>query len=183
VKSGERLRTQDGQLLDLTASRPRAAAAVFHLEVNTEHVYYVGIHGLLVHNSCDGKGVAPRVGNSSPVFGSLKDFSRKWINKVRNSASALEGKNFTRGQRALQKKVGRPGDKFAEPFGLQPGHTPTQADVNRIIEAIMDSPTASIKKQKISSLFKRGGYKVFMDGRNSPGIALDPDGSFLDFLN
>ena len=60
LKSGERLRTQDGQLLDLTASRPRAADAVFNLEVNTEHVYYVGIHGLLVHNSCDGKGVAPR---------------------------------------------------------------------------------------------------------------------------
>ena len=60
LKRGERLRTQDGQLLALTASRPRAAAAVFNLEVNTEHVYYVGIHGLLVHNSCDGKGVAPR---------------------------------------------------------------------------------------------------------------------------
>jgi len=60
LKRGERLRTQDGQLLALTASRPRAADAVFNLEVNTEHVYYVGIHGLLVHNSCDGKGVAPK---------------------------------------------------------------------------------------------------------------------------
>jgi len=59
LKRGERLRTQDGQLLALTASRPRAAAAVFNLEVNTEHVYYVGIHGLLVHNSCSDKGVAP----------------------------------------------------------------------------------------------------------------------------
>jgi len=51
LKSGERLRTQDGQLLALTASRPRAADAVFNLEVNIEHVYYVGIQGLLVHNS------------------------------------------------------------------------------------------------------------------------------------
>jgi len=74
LKSGERLRTQDGQLLDLTASRPRAAAAVFNLEVNTEHVYYVGIHGLLVHNSCDGKGVAPK----SVVNPRLKLRREKW---------------------------------------------------------------------------------------------------------
>ena len=77
LKSGERLRTQDGQLLALTASRPRAAAAVFNLEVNTEHVYYVGIQGLLVHNSYD----APGAPGTTSVYQSV-DSSGQVVNYV-----------------------------------------------------------------------------------------------------
>ena len=52
LRIGERLRTEDGQLLAVTASTPRAVKErVFNLEVNTEHVYFVATKGVLVHNS------------------------------------------------------------------------------------------------------------------------------------
>ena len=51
LQTGERLRTENGNLLAVTASTPRVADAVFNLEVNTEHVYFVSRSGLLVHNT------------------------------------------------------------------------------------------------------------------------------------
>ena len=51
LQSGERLRTENGNLLAVIISSPSAADAVFNLEVNTEHVYFASRAGLLVHNS------------------------------------------------------------------------------------------------------------------------------------
>jgi len=51
LQSGEHLRTEDGNILAVTASTPRVADAVFNLEVNVEHVYFVHSAGILVHNS------------------------------------------------------------------------------------------------------------------------------------
>lgn len=51
LQSGERLRTEDGNLLAVTSSSPRVADAVFNLEVNAEHVYFVSTKSVLVHNS------------------------------------------------------------------------------------------------------------------------------------
>ena len=51
LQSGEHLRTENGNLLAVTASSPRVADAVFNLEVNTEHVYFVSSDAVLVHNS------------------------------------------------------------------------------------------------------------------------------------
>lgn len=51
LKTGERLRTEDGRLLAVAgATARRHAESVFNLEVNTEHVYYVSTTGVLVHN-------------------------------------------------------------------------------------------------------------------------------------
>ena len=52
LKPGETLRTADGKLTQIISITPRAnAEIVYNLEVNREHVYYVGERGLLVHNS------------------------------------------------------------------------------------------------------------------------------------
>ena len=51
LQTGERLRTEDGNLLAVSSSSPRVADAVFNLEVNAEHVYYVTNRALLVHNT------------------------------------------------------------------------------------------------------------------------------------
>ncbi len=50
LKTGERLRTENGNILAVASTSPRAADSVFNLEVNTEHVYFVGPSGFLVHN-------------------------------------------------------------------------------------------------------------------------------------
>ena len=52
LKPGETLRTADGKLTSIVSITPRAnAETVYNLEVNREHVYYVGANGILVHNS------------------------------------------------------------------------------------------------------------------------------------
>jgi len=53
LKPGETLRTAAGKLTQIVSITPRASAeTVYNLEVNREHVYYVGESGLLVHNTC-----------------------------------------------------------------------------------------------------------------------------------
>jgi len=53
LKAGETLRTAAGKLTQIVSITPRASAeTVYNLEVNREHVYYVGESGLLVHNTC-----------------------------------------------------------------------------------------------------------------------------------
>ncbi|MBI3862421.1 MAG: hypothetical protein HY290_11050, partial [Planctomycetia bacterium] len=55
LRSGERLRRADGRIDKVTAIVPRAGPEpVFNLEVDGEHVYFVGTDGLLVHNSYPG---------------------------------------------------------------------------------------------------------------------------------
>lgn len=52
LKTGEHLLTEDGRKLLVTHSvKRRVDVAVFNLEVNVEHVYFVTQQGVLVHNS------------------------------------------------------------------------------------------------------------------------------------
>ena len=54
LRIGERLKQADGLYTHVTrvTPRPRLATSVYNLEVDGQHVYHVGIAGLLVHNSC-----------------------------------------------------------------------------------------------------------------------------------
>jgi hypothetical protein len=51
---GETLRTESGTLRQITRITPRRGppVPVFNLEVDAEHVYYVSVEGVLVHNAC-----------------------------------------------------------------------------------------------------------------------------------
>jgi len=52
---GETLRTESGTLRQITRITPRRGppVPVFNLEVDAEHVYYVSVDGVLVHNACE----------------------------------------------------------------------------------------------------------------------------------
>jgi hypothetical protein len=51
LQPGERLKTADGQINSVVSVVKRSGAEpVYNLEVDTEHVYYVGDAGVLVHN-------------------------------------------------------------------------------------------------------------------------------------
>lgn len=53
LRAGDRLRTADGQTTFVVSVARRAGTEpVYNLEVDVEHVYYVGQAGVLVHNSC-----------------------------------------------------------------------------------------------------------------------------------
>ncbi|MCY2962048.1 MAG: polymorphic toxin-type HINT domain-containing protein [Planctomycetota bacterium] len=55
LRIGENLRSESGTLLQVTRITPRTGppVEVFNLEVDVEHVYYVSVGGVLVHNSGD----------------------------------------------------------------------------------------------------------------------------------
>jgi len=53
LRAGEELRTQSGAAATVASLvRQPGSQPVFNLEVETEHVYFVGEAGVLVHNSC-----------------------------------------------------------------------------------------------------------------------------------
>jgi len=54
LRLGEILRTESGTLRQITRITPRRGppVPVFNLEVDAEHVYYVSVNGVLVHNAC-----------------------------------------------------------------------------------------------------------------------------------
>ena len=54
LRLGETLRTESGTLRQITRITPRRGppVPVFNLEVDAEHVYYVSVDGVLVHNAC-----------------------------------------------------------------------------------------------------------------------------------
>lgn len=54
LTQGETLRHADNTITQVTRINPRRGppATVYNLEVNAEHVYYVGQDGVLVHNNC-----------------------------------------------------------------------------------------------------------------------------------
>ena len=56
LRPGETLRTESGTLRQITRITPRRGppVPVFNLEVDAEHVYYVSVDGVLVHNACSG---------------------------------------------------------------------------------------------------------------------------------
>ncbi|MFN6106306.1 MAG: polymorphic toxin-type HINT domain-containing protein, partial [Planctomycetaceae bacterium] len=56
LRLGETLRTESGTLRQITRITPRRGppVPVFNLEVDAEHVYYVSVDGVLVHNACPG---------------------------------------------------------------------------------------------------------------------------------
>jgi len=55
LRLGETLRTESGTLRQITRITPRRGppVPVFNLEVDAEHVYYVSVDGVLVHNAYD----------------------------------------------------------------------------------------------------------------------------------
>jgi hypothetical protein len=54
LRPGERLRKADGSFAQVTDIVPRQGppVPVFNFEVDGQHVYFVGVDGLLVHNTC-----------------------------------------------------------------------------------------------------------------------------------
>ncbi len=72
LRLGETLRTESGTLRQITRITPRRGppAAVFNLEVDAEHVYYVSVDGVLVHNTYPGNAPSthgPDVRTLNPV--------------------------------------------------------------------------------------------------------------------
>ena len=81
LRIGERLKTEDGQLLAVTGSTPRRTKeSVFNLEVNTEHVYYVSQIAVLTHNQY--------VDYDGPVFHGTDSVSASSISGVGLDADA-----------------------------------------------------------------------------------------------
>ncbi|MFN7769683.1 MAG: polymorphic toxin-type HINT domain-containing protein, partial [Planctomycetaceae bacterium] len=66
---GEHLRTESGTLRQVTRITPRRGppVAVFNLEVDAEHVYYVSSAGVLVHNAYPGGGLT-KSGSAKPAW-------------------------------------------------------------------------------------------------------------------
>ena len=86
LEPGEHLRLADGRTTTLERAEPIAEQLpVYNLEVDGEHVYYVGESGVLVHNACPivlGETMATRV---SPVARQLgaHTFAPRSLNPVR----------------------------------------------------------------------------------------------------
>ena len=69
LKAKERVVTYSSKIQTVVQHSTRAETDVFNLEINNEHVYFVGNSGTLVHNSCpDGDGLIEvfRGGRKSP---------------------------------------------------------------------------------------------------------------------
>jgi len=59
LRVGERLKNLSGDTVWVQQKLPRPGPTpVYNLEVQDEHVYYVGASGVLAHNACDTKGLA-----------------------------------------------------------------------------------------------------------------------------
>ena len=57
LRTTERLRLEDGRTAAVTRiEQLRGSQSVYNLEVDGEHVYHVGLNGVLVHNMCAPKG-------------------------------------------------------------------------------------------------------------------------------
>ena len=72
LRLGETLRTESGTLRQITRITPRRGppVPVFNLEVDAEHVYYVSVDGVLVHNTYPGNAPSthgPDVRTLNPV--------------------------------------------------------------------------------------------------------------------
>lgn len=70
LRAGEELRTQSGAAATVASLvRQPGSQPVFNLEVETEHVYFVGEAGVLVHNACPVQALVNKVN------GNVKDVS------------------------------------------------------------------------------------------------------------
>lgn len=108
-------------------------------------------------------------------------FSTSDISKIIKGSQALSkaSSKLSVGQRSLQKKLDRQGNKFGKYDGRGP---PSQARVERHIREILTSPNAVIKEVKSSAL-PEGGFKVRSNGVGSPGLLLDRRLGFVGFAN
>ena len=92
LKPGEHLRLADGRTTTLKRAEPIAEKLpVYNLEVDGEHVYYVGESGMLVHNACEwhewkiGEHALQSKRPWSKIFGDRKpslDDIRPYVNEV-----------------------------------------------------------------------------------------------------
>jgi hypothetical protein len=60
LRTTERLRLEDGRTAAVTRiEQLRGSQSVYNLEVQGQHVYHVGLNGVLVHNTCAPRGTKP----------------------------------------------------------------------------------------------------------------------------
>lgn len=71
IELGESVRTHDGRRLVLASKTTNAKQGqrVFNLEVHSEHVYFVGENGILVHNMCAARKKTIALGKDIPGAG------------------------------------------------------------------------------------------------------------------
>ena len=97
---GETLRTESGTLRQITRITPRRGppVPVFNLEVDAEHVYYVSVDGVLVHNAYHDAEFfdAPKTGTLSNVE------ARKWYLDQEDKILGEIDSNLTLRDRAVQ---------------------------------------------------------------------------------
>jgi hypothetical protein len=81
---GEHLRTESGTLRQVTRITPRRGppVAVFNLEVDAEHVYYVSTAGVLVHNAYPGGATTSILGNWQRVNESMSARARAYQQQI-----------------------------------------------------------------------------------------------------
>ena len=122
------------------------------------------------------EGSGPELGAQ---FGNRVSFTEEGVRQIVAESQAIGKGNISLGQRSLQKKVSRPGNKFE----LEPG-IPSQAQVEEQVRRILTSPNVAIKKVAgRTSALPDGGFKVRANGPNSPGLLLDLQMRFVGFAN
>jgi hypothetical protein len=114
---GETLRTESGTLRQITRITPRRGppVPVFNLEVDAEHVYYVSVDGVLVHNAYGGKAVDSGVQANKAAGDAVRDLiaAREEMALVEQSFSTVGGMRrvdvLKLGQEliSIESKVGR----------------------------------------------------------------------------
>ncbi|MFN9372459.1 MAG: DNA/RNA non-specific endonuclease, partial [Planctomycetaceae bacterium] len=77
LRPGETLRTESGTLRQITRITPRRGppVSVFNFEVDAEHVYYVSVDGVLVHNTYVGSASQPPR-RAHVIIGELDELGR-----------------------------------------------------------------------------------------------------------
>ena len=94
LRTTERLRLEDGRTAAvIRIEQLPGTQSVYNLEVDGEHVYHVGLHGVLVHNSCGNapKGLpAVKKGVNSGIQHAADQAVNKGIVGAANRANVLE---------------------------------------------------------------------------------------------
>jgi hypothetical protein len=89
LRTTERLRLEDGRTAAvIRIEQLPGTQSVYNLEVDGEHVYHVGLNGVLVHNTCGGTGY--RVMSPEEFADAAKG---KWADSVLVQGDAVESGN------------------------------------------------------------------------------------------
>jgi filamentous hemagglutinin len=123
LSAGEHLLGVNGTLRVLGLV-PRAPCPVFNIEVDVEHVYHVGLDGLLVHNAC-GEGEA-----------------EERISSAEGTADAAQYQLLKNHLTAEEIAGGHAFDKHILTQGEYPGWIRTRAQFQSHVEDVINNPTA-----------------------------------------